>query len=230
MKKNKKRNWLSKIRNDPESFKAVPEDLKSVEFCLTAVKNDSRAFPYVPDSLKTEAVCLAAVKDNGRALKFVPDSLKTEAMCLAALNKTLGSLKYVPENLKTKLRSKYTIRLTDDEIDIINVWAKDFCSRNVNKVMVINEIIQKGNKEFLIDRFSQSKLKNISCIVDPFYPSYPSCKISCIELSENNTKASMYYWLGPLFGVEGVSFFSKENNIWKKIDDKFLGISCFTMN
>ena len=229
MKENKKRNWLSKIRNDPESFKAVPENLKSVEFCLTAVKNDSRAFPYVPDSLKTEAVCLAAVKDNGRALKFVPDSLKTEAMCLVALNNTLVAFKYVPESLKTKLRSKYTIRLTDDEVDIINVWAKDFCGSNENQVMVINEIIHKGDKEFLIDSFSQSKLKNISCIIDPFYPSYPSYTITCIEFSENNTKAAMYYdnggWLGFLSGVGWVSFFSKENNIWKKTDDKFLWMS-----
>jgi hypothetical protein len=221
MKKNKKRNWLSKIRNDPESFETVPEDLKSVEFCLTAVKNDSRAFPYVPDSLKTEVVCLAAVKQNGRMLEYVPDSLKTEAMCLAALNKTLKALKYVPENLKSKLIPIFTIRLNDDEIDIINVWAKSFCDSNENKVMKINEIIWKENKEFLIDSSTQSKLINISCIANSFYA------ILSIKFSENNTKAILEYsaGAGPLGGIDWAVDFSKENNIWKETKKILHGIS-----
>jgi len=92
--------------------------------------------------------------------------------------------------------------------------------------MVINEIIQKGEKQFLIDSFSQSKLINISCIANPKYPSYPSYRISCLEFSENNTRASLYYdngeWIGPLSDDGWVSFYSKETDIWKVIESKFL--------
>jgi hypothetical protein len=222
MKKNKKRNWLSKIKNTPESFKAVPEHLKNVEFCLAAVKKNGPVLEYVPESLKTEAVCIAAVEDYGGALQYVPESLKTEAMCLAALNKTLRVLKYVPENLKVKLSSIFTIRLTKDEIDVINVWAKYLRDSNENEVIEIRETIWKENKEFLIDSSTQSKLLNIRCIADAFYAIEGR-----IEFSVNNTKAILYYsrGAGPLCGTGWKDSFSKEDNIWKKTDTRFIWIS-----
>jgi len=176
---------------------------------------------YLPDSLKTEVVCLAAVKDYGRAFEYVPDSLKTETMCLVALNKTPGALKYVPEKLKTKLSPIYTIRLTDDEIDVINVWAKHFFDRNENKILEINDTIWKKGKEFIIDSFTQSKLINISCIADPYY------RISNIEFSENDTKATLEYsaGAGPLCGSYWAAIFSKEKKSWKQIDTQFQGMS-----
>jgi hypothetical protein len=40
-----------------------------------------------------------------------------------------------------------------------------------------------------------------------------------------NKKLNPDYWLGFLSGEGWVTFFSKENNIWNKIEDKFLWMS-----
>jgi len=191
MAKNRKRQWLSRIENSPKSFNAVPEELKSFEFCL------------------------AAVKQNGRMLEYVPDSLKTEAMCLVAFNETARALKYVPENLKVKLSPIFTIRLTNDEINIINIWAKSLCASNENEVLEINEIIRKEGKEYMIDSFTQYKLINIICITDPFH------NILSIKLSEKNTKAilSCSNVRGPLCGGGFDTFFLKKKMYGSKLGD-----------
>jgi len=75
--------WLEKIKYSiEESFKAVPEELKSAEFCLAAVKNNCLVVEYIPDSKNTETMCLVAVKCFGWMHKYVPESLKTKLSVL----------------------------------------------------------------------------------------------------------------------------------------------------
>ena len=257
--------WLSRIHNSSESFKAVPEEIKTVEFyfkavnktawaleyvpeslkteamcvscvkrnalmleyvpesfktesmCHDAVKENSWTLKYVPEALKTESICLTAVKNNGRALEYVPESLKTEVICLAAVNETPEALKFVSEDLQVRLIPAYTIRLTDDEIDIINIWAKLICDNNNYETLEINETIRKEDKVFLIDTISQSRLIYTRCVSDSYY------RISHIEFSEKNTKANLYCAMGsgPFSGTGWIAIFSKENNIWKQTDEKF---------
>jgi len=161
---------------------------------------------------------LRKIKKDRSFFKHVPESPKTEAMCLAALNETTRTNKYVPENLKVKLIPIFSIRLTDDEINIINAWAKDLCDSNKVEIIEIDETIWKNGKKCLIDSFTQSKLKNISCIADSFLD------IESVEFSEKNTKAILNYagGRGPLSDFGWAASFSKENSIWKQIDTEFL--------
>jgi len=149
----------------------------------------------------------------------VPEALKTEDMCIAAISQTTGALKYAPENLKAGLKSIFMIRLTNDEIDVINAWANGSGDRN--EVIEINDTIWKEGKTLFIDNFSQSKLINVSCISDAFFD------ISHIEFRDNNTKAILYYseGVGFLSGSGWETHFSKENNIWKHTDTRMLWMS-----
>jgi hypothetical protein len=195
---------LAAVKHDGFLIQYVPIPQKTEAVCLAAIKHDSFLLQYIPNSLKTETVCFVAVKQNGYALKYVPGLLKTETMCLAALNKTAGALKYVPENLKTKLSPTFTIRLTDDEIEIINTYV------NGLKGLEIYEIMH-GN---LIDK-SDKFTPNIVWIEEYIYW---GTQIENIIFSEGNTKAELKIFSRHTFDGFGYTHnFSKENGKWMEI-------------
>ena len=207
--------WLRKIKDNPGLIKSVPEKLKTKAICLAAVKENGIMLKYVPKPLKTKKICLAAIRESGRALEYVPEPLKSEVLCHIAVKDRIRAFKYVPDNLKVQQIPIYIINLTDDEIDIINIWAMDIINSNNGKIIEIDETIYKEGKIYFIDKSAQSRLKNIRCVTDAYYD------IDRIEFSENNTKAILSFaegvgYFGPLSGTGGEVYFSKENNIWKK--------------
>jgi hypothetical protein len=206
---------LAAVKSLHSWFHCVSDLQKTEAVCLSAVKDHGFILEYVPKSLRTESVCLAAVKDCDYALEFVPESLKNKVICLADLNESVWAQKYVPKNIKAQMIPTFTIRLTDDEIVIINIWAKNLCDSNKQEKMIINEKMQKNGGEFLIDSHSQSKLINTICINDPSY------NILSIEFRERNTEAILdcSNVLGPLWGGGFYTIYSKEKNIWKHIGE-----------
>ena len=231
--------YIEKVKHNGFALESVPDSIKTKMVCLAAVNQDSLALKYVPDSKMTKSLCLTAVKKSWLALKYVPESLKTKKMCIVAIKKSWLAFKYFPTRLKisdaliyTVIRKEedsfafndipknfkksgktFIIRLTDDEIDIINVWANNRMN-DIDKTIWV----EKKGKRFLIDTYTQSKLKNIKFTDDPYYG------ISRPKFNKKITEAVMYYseGAGALSGYWYVAIFSKENNIWKQIDAQFL--------
>jgi len=82
------KDFAEAMKLSASTFKDIPENLKTPEWCLMAVKKNGNNLKYVPENLKTEEMCLIAVKANSFNLKYVPENLKTEEakwLCLAAL-------------------------------------------------------------------------------------------------------------------------------------------------
>jgi len=70
-------------------------------------------------------------------------------------------------------------------------------------------IIWKDGKNFMIDSFSKSKLKNVIFNADQY-----NYHILSLEFDKNKRKAELIY-------SHCIVFFSKKFNIWRQIDTKF---------
>ncbi|MCL2806493.1 MAG: DUF4116 domain-containing protein [Treponema sp.] len=93
---------LEKIKQKPDSFKKIPDELKTTKMALEAVKANSRLLEDVPDNLRTAEVYHEAVKKDVKIIEQVPDELKTMEMCLDVVKKRGMSIEYVPDKFKTE--------------------------------------------------------------------------------------------------------------------------------
>lgn len=79
----------------------VPEEFRTKELCLTAILNDAIALSSLPEEQRTRELCMAAVANDGRALQYVPEDLRSEELCLVAVASGDYSLSEVPEGFRT---------------------------------------------------------------------------------------------------------------------------------
>jgi hypothetical protein len=149
-------------------------------------------------------LCLIAVKGCGEALQFVPEALKTKDMCLAALNKTASALRFVPKILSRQLVKAFTIRLTNNEIKVINAFVKGSIEPFEMNELMHGKIIHKSAK------FNRK-------IVWTNKRTYIT-SIGHIWFSENNKEAHFIKWISHGFDALGYTVkFIKKNGKWIRL-------------
>lgn len=90
--------------------------------CLAAVKQDGQTLRFVPENVKCLTICYAAVKQHGWALRDVPDNLKDRAMCLQSVRTSGDSLMFVPERfLDDEISECLTINDEGHETNILSM-------------------------------------------------------------------------------------------------------------
>ena len=94
----------------------VPIELRTKEMCELAMQlNPRNSFRFVPDELKTEEFCLEGVTGTIENLYFVPENMKTYEICRVALDNEFHlnkyCLKHVPEEFHKELAEEFGIEL-----------------------------------------------------------------------------------------------------------------------
>jgi hypothetical protein len=106
-----------------------PDTANAAELCLAAVKQNSESLRYAPPELRTMELCLAAVKQNGESLLYVPKELQTMELCLAAVEQNEAAWGYVQEELRDEVAKAAGLELEKLELQRLKRWL-DFVRKN----------------------------------------------------------------------------------------------------
>jgi hypothetical protein len=121
------------LRQNGQSMKYVPNDLRTEELCKFAVHHDGIALKYVPDVLRTQEMCRIAVSHNGRALEHVPKKRRTVEICRIAVAQNGRALAYVPERLCAEEICKIAVTRNGGSLQYVpwDLRTEEICRRAV---------------------------------------------------------------------------------------------------
>ena len=147
---------MALIRENPTTYKDLPDLLKTKEISEYIFKQDKNMFPYIPHYYQTQKMCNDAIKFNIDFFKDTQKIYRDFNMCMYVLNKDIQLIKYVPNDIKKKLLSPdfYQILINNINNNMKNIQylPKNICN-DENFLPFIEQIQNLKLKHHLMCRF-----------------------------------------------------------------------------
>lgn len=89
------------LKRNPEQFKVIAQEKKSVDYALMALNNNPAVFPMIEEQYWTKHLIDQGIQKNGLNLGFIKEDQKTATRCAAAVKQNPGAIVFVPQHLQT---------------------------------------------------------------------------------------------------------------------------------
>ena len=164
------------LSRNPEQFKMIVEDKKSVDYALLALTINPAVLPLIAEKFRTEAVVDLAIRNNGLNLAFIKEEQKTAARCVDAVQQNPGAIVFVPRKLqkggllKTALSGNGLSVEYLDEALITPALQKVSIKENAHVLMIKESFCTPENLKYAAKHHPEIKaeawFKTLACAVN----------------------------------------------------------------